>query len=243
MLSSLLRIVALIRKEFLAVLKDPRSRFIIFLPPILQCLLFGYAASFDLNSAFYAVLDQDRSSGLHRPARPPGWIHHLSSPGRSAPDRGHHHLDRQQPRASGHSDPAGFRTPSAGRRTSTDPGHRRWPQLQYRRNRTGLCRDHGRRFQRRLARQSGSARPIASGRHPRMVQSQPGFTLEHDPKPDRHADLDGNADADGDVRRPRARTRYVRSASGHAVPAVRNHGGKGAFPTWPSAWARRPPFC
>jgi ABC-2 type transport system permease protein len=61
MLSSLLRIVALIRKEFLAVLKDPRSRFIIFLPPILQCLLFGYAASFDLNSAFYAVLDQDHS--------------------------------------------------------------------------------------------------------------------------------------------------------------------------------------
>ncbi|MGD0432611.1 MAG: ABC transporter permease [Acetobacteraceae bacterium] len=61
MLASLLRIVALIRKEFLAVLKDPRSRFIIFLPPVLQCLLFGYAASFDLNSAFYAVLDQDRS--------------------------------------------------------------------------------------------------------------------------------------------------------------------------------------
>jgi len=61
MLASLLRIVALTRKEFLAVLKDPRSRFIIFLPPILQCLLFGYAASFDLNSAFYAVIDQDRS--------------------------------------------------------------------------------------------------------------------------------------------------------------------------------------
>jgi ABC-2 type transport system permease protein len=61
MLSSLLRIVALIRKEFLAVLKDPRSRYIIFLPPIIQCLLFGYAASFDLNSAYYAVLDQDHS--------------------------------------------------------------------------------------------------------------------------------------------------------------------------------------
>jgi len=59
MLASLLRIVALIRKEFLAVLKDPRSRFIIFLPPILQCLIFGYAASFDLNSVPYAVLNQD----------------------------------------------------------------------------------------------------------------------------------------------------------------------------------------
>jgi ABC-2 type transport system permease protein len=61
MTSSLFRILALIRKEFLAVLKDPRSRFIIFLPPVLQCLIFGYAASFDLNSVPYALLDQDNS--------------------------------------------------------------------------------------------------------------------------------------------------------------------------------------
>jgi len=60
--SSLLRILALVRKEFLAVLKDPRSRFIIFLPPMLQCLIFGYAATFDLNSVSYAVLDQDHSA-------------------------------------------------------------------------------------------------------------------------------------------------------------------------------------
>src|SRR5580658_1069024 len=62
MRSSLLRILALVRKEFLAVLKDPRSRFIIFLPPILQCMIFGYAASFDLSSAPYAVLNQDNST-------------------------------------------------------------------------------------------------------------------------------------------------------------------------------------
>ena len=43
-------------------LKDPRSRFIIFLPPLLQCLIFGYAASFDLNTVPYAVLDQDHSA-------------------------------------------------------------------------------------------------------------------------------------------------------------------------------------
>jgi ABC-2 type transport system permease protein len=60
--SSPLRIFALVRKEFLAVLKDPRSRFIIFLPPMLQCLIFGYAASFDLNSVAYAVFDQDHSA-------------------------------------------------------------------------------------------------------------------------------------------------------------------------------------
>jgi ABC-2 type transport system permease protein len=59
---SLLRILALIQKEFLAVLKDPRSRFILFLPPILQSLIFGYAASFDLNSVPYAVFDQGHSA-------------------------------------------------------------------------------------------------------------------------------------------------------------------------------------
>ena len=62
MRSSFLRVLALIRKEFLAVLKDPRSRFIIFLPPILQCLIFGYAASFDLSSVPYAVFDQDHGA-------------------------------------------------------------------------------------------------------------------------------------------------------------------------------------
>jgi ABC-2 type transport system permease protein len=62
MRGSLLRILALIRKEFLAVLKDPRSRFIIFLPPLLQCLIFGYAASFDLNTVTYAIFDQDHSA-------------------------------------------------------------------------------------------------------------------------------------------------------------------------------------
>jgi ABC-2 type transport system permease protein len=70
MRSSAYRILALIRKEFLAVLKDPRGRFVIFLPPVLQCLIFGYAASFDLNTVPYAVLDQDHSAAsaalLHR---------------------------------------------------------------------------------------------------------------------------------------------------------------------------------
>src|ERR1017187_4269035 len=70
MRSSFFRILALIRKEFLAVLKDPRSRFIIFLPPILQSMIFGYAATFDLNSVPYAVFDQDHSAAsaafLHR---------------------------------------------------------------------------------------------------------------------------------------------------------------------------------
>src|SRR5271165_4881241 len=62
MLSSLLRILALIRKELLAVLKDARTRNMLMLQPVLQCLLFGYAATLDLNNVPYAALDRDRSS-------------------------------------------------------------------------------------------------------------------------------------------------------------------------------------
>jgi ABC-2 type transport system permease protein len=62
MLDSILRIIALTRKELLAVLKDPRGRVTLFLPPIVQCLVFGYAASYDLTDVPYAVLDQDRSA-------------------------------------------------------------------------------------------------------------------------------------------------------------------------------------
>jgi ABC-2 type transport system permease protein len=62
MLEAIRRVLALTLKELLAVLKDPRGRSTLFGPPILQTLIFGYAASFDLNNVPYAVLDQDRSA-------------------------------------------------------------------------------------------------------------------------------------------------------------------------------------
>ena len=62
MADSILRILALTRKELLAILKDPRSRFSLFIPPILQCMIYGYVATYDLNDIPYAVLDQDRSA-------------------------------------------------------------------------------------------------------------------------------------------------------------------------------------
>jgi ABC-2 type transport system permease protein len=61
MLDALQRILALTLKELLAVLKDSQERFTLLAPPILQCLVFGYAATYDLNDVPYAVLDQDRS--------------------------------------------------------------------------------------------------------------------------------------------------------------------------------------
>lgn len=53
------RIVALMQKEFLALLKDKKSRFVIVGPPIIQLLVFGYAASYDLNDVPFAVYNED----------------------------------------------------------------------------------------------------------------------------------------------------------------------------------------
>jgi ABC-2 type transport system permease protein len=53
------RILALMAKEFLALLKDKRSRFVLIGPPLVQLLVFGYAATFDLRHVPYALLDED----------------------------------------------------------------------------------------------------------------------------------------------------------------------------------------
>src|SRR5256886_7977998 len=61
MLDGFFAIGALPRKGFLAILKIPRRRFSMLIPPIIQCLIYGYVATYDLNDVPYAVLDQDRS--------------------------------------------------------------------------------------------------------------------------------------------------------------------------------------
>jgi ABC-2 type transport system permease protein len=65
-MDSLFRMMALTMKELLAVLKDPKSRISLFMPPLVQCLLYGYAASYDLNHVPYAVLDRDHSIASHQ---------------------------------------------------------------------------------------------------------------------------------------------------------------------------------
>jgi ABC-2 type transport system permease protein len=64
-LDIILRILALTRKELLTTLKDPRSRFSLLVPPILQSLIFGYAATYDLSDVPYAVLDRGRSAASY----------------------------------------------------------------------------------------------------------------------------------------------------------------------------------
>jgi ABC-2 type transport system permease protein len=53
------RILALTIKELLAVLRDKRSRFVLIGPPIIQLVIFGYAATFDLNDIALAIYNED----------------------------------------------------------------------------------------------------------------------------------------------------------------------------------------
>ncbi len=57
---TLRRILALVHKEFLALLKDPKGRLVLIVPPLVQLLVFGYAATFDLGQVRYAVYNEDR---------------------------------------------------------------------------------------------------------------------------------------------------------------------------------------
>ena len=52
----------MIRKELLATLSDPRTKFILIVPVLMQTMLFGYTATYDLDLAPYVVLDMSHSS-------------------------------------------------------------------------------------------------------------------------------------------------------------------------------------
>jgi len=55
------RIVELLVKEFLELKRDRNARYRLLVPPIIQMLLFGYAATFEVFNVSTAVLDQDHT--------------------------------------------------------------------------------------------------------------------------------------------------------------------------------------
>ncbi|MFA6501415.1 MAG: ABC transporter permease, partial [Parachlamydiales bacterium] len=52
-------ILALIKKEFLAIWQDKKSRIIIIIPPLLQLFIFAFAATLDVKNVTIGVLNQD----------------------------------------------------------------------------------------------------------------------------------------------------------------------------------------
>lgn len=58
---NLTRLLALMRKEGLQIVRDRRTLALIFIMPVMQLLLLGYAATSDVRNIPLAVLDQDKS--------------------------------------------------------------------------------------------------------------------------------------------------------------------------------------
>ncbi len=57
----LARLKQMLIKEFIQVFRDKRTRFVLFGPPIIQMLVFGYAATFEIHRVPTVVLDLDHS--------------------------------------------------------------------------------------------------------------------------------------------------------------------------------------
>ena len=55
------RIASLVLKEFLQLLRDPQARFRLVIPPLIQVIIFGYAATFEVYHVSTAALDLDHS--------------------------------------------------------------------------------------------------------------------------------------------------------------------------------------
>ena len=58
---SLIRLRVMLGKEFRQMLRDPRMRFFVIVPPLVQLVIFGYAATFDVREAEVAVVDDART--------------------------------------------------------------------------------------------------------------------------------------------------------------------------------------
>lgn len=60
------RLFAIVHKEFLHIIRDPRSLAIVFLMPVMMIGLYGYAITFDIKHIKLAILDQDRTPASRR---------------------------------------------------------------------------------------------------------------------------------------------------------------------------------
>ncbi|MGD0499110.1 MAG: ABC transporter permease [Bryobacteraceae bacterium] len=55
------RIGVILRKEFIQLFREPRMRGLLFIPPILQLIVFGYAVTLDVDNAKIAWMDNDKT--------------------------------------------------------------------------------------------------------------------------------------------------------------------------------------
>ena len=136
------RILALIWKELLAVLRDPKSRISILLPPIIQILIFTSAATLDVKNVPIGILNRDNGEQafelVQRFHGTPFFsqIVYLQSVEEIGP-----FIDNQKGVMVVSIDEEFSRKlrpePSCGR-----PAHFGWEEIQYRSNSLGICDNH-----------------------------------------------------------------------------------------------------
>ena len=141
------RIFALVVKEFLALLKDKRSRIVLIIPPLIQLIVFGYAATFDLKNVPFAVYNEDSGAASRQmlaafdgsPSFSQGGANHARERDRAA--------DRWQAGADGDTCRAELQRGPAQRAAGCAAGDRRWPQFEYRDAGDQRCERHRRPLQ------------------------------------------------------------------------------------------------
>ncbi|NPV85079.1 MAG: ABC transporter permease [Anaerolineae bacterium] len=60
------RLISLIRKEFIQIIRDPRTLALTFIMPVMMLFLLGYAATNDVRNIGLVVMDQDQSPSSRR---------------------------------------------------------------------------------------------------------------------------------------------------------------------------------
>lgn len=79
MIEFLLNVLTLLRKEALMILKDKRGRIVLIMPLIVQTVIFGHVATYDLNNVEYALLDEDHSWSSRETGGTVRWFPHFPS--------------------------------------------------------------------------------------------------------------------------------------------------------------------
>ena len=198
------------------------------IPPIVQALIFGYAATYDLNHVPYAALDQDHSAAsrqLLAGLDGSGVFERVADLRRASDVKSLIdarrallivQIDQQFERQLLSGQSADVQLIADGRNSNTAG------------TAMGYVSSIVDQFNANWGRDHGIAPPPRADRRARLVQPESRDALVHDSRHDRHADAAADADAHRDVGRARARAGHFRSVAGDAVPALRDHGRQGA---------------
>ena len=196
------------------------------IPPMVQALIFGYAATYDLNHVTYAVLDQDHTAASRE------LLAGLDGSGvfeRVADFSARATSSRRSTRAARCSSCRSTRNSSA---TSCPVSAPTVQLIADGRNSNtagtamGYFADIVDQFNSSWGRDSRCRGGARAARRSCLVQPQSRDTLVHDSRHDRHVDPAPDHDAHGDVGRPRARARHLRSTAGDALSAFEIMAGK-----------------